>query len=252
MVGRGIARIQILGVGIDDVDTETALDIIDGFIRTRKPRIVVTADSSGIVLAHKDPELMEIMNSADLVTPDSFGILWAARRQGTPLKERVSGIDMVNLLCERGAQSGYRIFLLGAAPGVADAAAENLRRQHPGLNIVGTHHGFFRDEDNPGVVEQVRSRKPDILFVALGIPKQEKWIARHKEELEVPVSMGVGGSLDVIAGKVPRAPKWMQDHGLEWAFRLYSNPRKIGKVLTLPRFVYMVLRSGKRRVRRAV
>lgn len=241
----GIRRVTILGVGIDDVNTDEALAIMEGFISSRKPHMVVTADSSGIVMSRYDPELRAIINSADLVTPDSYGILWAARRQGTPLRERVSGIDIVNLLCKRAAEKGYSIFLLGAAPGVSEAAAENLKRECPGLVVAGTHHGFFREEESPKIAEYVKSCQPDILFVALGIPRQEKWIARHMHQLGVPLSMGVGGSFDVISGRVRRAPKWMQEHGLEWAFRLANNPRKIGKVLTLPRFVTMVLFSPK-------
>jgi N-acetylglucosaminyldiphosphoundecaprenol N-acetyl-beta-D-mannosaminyltransferase len=238
-------RITILGVGIDNVDTSSALDIIEGFIRERKPHMVVTADSSGIVLADTDHELREIMNSADLVTPDSFGVLWASRRQGTPLQERVSGIDVVKLLCARGSEHEYSVFLLGAAPGVAETAADNLKHRCPGLRIAGTYHGYFSEEESGSVIEQIRESKPDILFVALGIPRQEKWIALHMKELDVPVAMGVGGSFDVISGNVRRAPKWMQDHGLEWLFRLYSDPRKIRKVLQLPRFVLMILHAGR-------
>ncbi len=241
----GTRRITILGVGIDDVDTDEALTIMEEFILSRKPHMVVTADSSGIVLSRHDPELRAIINAADLVTPDSYGILWAARRQGTPLRERVSGVDIVRLLCKRAAEKGYKVFFLGAALGVADAAAENLKREYPGLIVAGTHHGFFRDEESPKVVKYIQSCEPDILFVALGIPRQEKWIARNMHELKVPLSMGVGGSFDVISGRFKRAPRWMQEHGLEWAFRLASNPRKIGKVLTLPSFVKMVLFSSK-------
>lgn len=235
--------IELLGVRIDDVDMAASLEAIDGFIRSRTPHIVVTADASCIVLARKDPELREIVNSADLVTPDSIGILLAARLNGKPLTERVSGCDMVVLLCERASRFGHRVFLLGAAPEVADAAAEKLRERFPGLNVVGVQHGYFKPDETEAVVSTIRNAEPDLLFVAFGIPMQEKWIRTHMEALQVPVCMGVGGSFDVISGKVKRAPKWMQRYGLEWVYRLACNPKKIGKVMTLPVFVALVLGS---------
>ena len=235
----------ILGINISAVDTAATLATIEEFVRSGRPHMVVTADSSAVVLAQKDRELREIINAADLVTPDSVGILWAARRFGTPLPERVSGVDIVEFLCDRAARSGYRVFLLGAAPGTAEAAAKTLQQKYPGLIVAGTHHGFFRPEDSASVIERIREAKPDILFVAMGIPLQEKWIHRHLEELQVPVSMGVGGTFDIVSGRVKRAPKWIRQHGLEWFFRLANNPRKIRKCLTLPVFVLMVLRAGK-------
>ena len=241
-----LQRKSILGVGIDVVDMTTALAAIEEFIRDGKPHMVVTADASGVVLAQKDPELKEIINSADLVTPDSVGILWASKRFGFSLPERVSGADMVEHICKQAAKSGHKVFLLGAAPGIAEAAAEKLKERYPGLMIVGTHHGYFQPEESAAVVQKVRDAKPDILLVAMGIPRQEKWIRRHMDDMGVPVAMGVGGTFDVISGKVKRAPKWMQRHGLEWIHRLASNPKKINKVATLPVFVLMVLRAGRK------
>lgn len=236
---------SILGVKISAVDTATALKAIEELIRNGLPHMVVTADSSAVVLAQRDHELRTIINSADLVTPDSVGILWAARRFGTPLPERVSGVDIVEHLCERASESGQRVFLLGAMPGVAEAAAEKLKERYPGLPVVGTHHGYFTPEESDSVVQMIRESKPDILFVAMGIPLQEKWIHRHLDELQVPVCIGVGGTFDVISGRTKRAPKWMQKRGLEWIYRLIGNPRKIRKCSTLPIFVFMVLRAGK-------
>lgn len=220
-----------------------ALAMIEEFISSRSPHIVVTADASAVVTAQKDQELKDILNSADLVTPDSAGILWASRLFGLSLPERVSGADMVEHLCERASHAKHRIFLLGASPGIVDAAAEKLIQRYPGLDIAGTQHGFFSDEESSAIVKSIREAKPDILFVAMGIPKQEKWIRRHMDELQVPVSMGVGGTFDVLSGRVKRAPKWMQRHSLEWIYRLANNPRKIGKCMTLPVFVLMVLKA---------
>jgi N-acetylglucosaminyldiphosphoundecaprenol N-acetyl-beta-D-mannosaminyltransferase len=240
-----IEKRSILGIDISLVNASDTIETIDGYIRDGRPHMVVTADSSCVVMAQSDRKLREIVNSADLVTPDSIGILWAAKRFGTPLPERVSGVDIVQHLCEKGATSGYRVYILGAAPGIADAASENLRARYPGLQIVGTHHGYFKPDEAESVVASIKECKPDILFVAMGIPVQEKWIFDHLAELDIPVSMGVGGTFDVISGKVKRAPKWMQRNGLEWFYRLASNPRKIRKCIALPVFILMVLRAGR-------
>lgn len=222
---------------------EMALSVIEDFIAQRTPHLVVTADASAVVIAQNDRELYSIINCADLVTPDGMGILWAAKCFGCPLLERVSGADMVEKLCSIADKTGYRIFLLGSAPGIADAAAMNLKARYPNLQIAGTHHGYFKEDEAPQIIQKIRDSKPDILFTAMGIPLQEKWISRYMHEIEVPVSMGVGGTFDVLSGQVKRAPKWMQDHGLEWIYRLIKDPKKIGKVKTLPIFAMMVLKS---------
>ncbi|MHB0912516.1 MAG: WecB/TagA/CpsF family glycosyltransferase [Armatimonadota bacterium] len=236
-------RISILGIKISVVDMPTTLNLIEGFIADGRPHMVVTADASCAVMAETDRALREIVNSADLVTPDSVGVLWAARKFGTPLPERVSGVDIVDRLCARCAETGHSIFLLGAAPGVTDDAAKILAEQYPGLVIAGTYHGYFSPEEETEVVRKVRDARPDVLFVAMGIPRQEKWIKQHMEDLAVPVSMGVGGTFDVLSGRVKRAPEWAQRRGLEWAHRLASNPKKIRKCMTLPVFVLLVLRA---------
>jgi N-acetylglucosaminyldiphosphoundecaprenol N-acetyl-beta-D-mannosaminyltransferase len=235
----------MLGVRVTRLTRAQAMATLEEFIRSAEPHLVVTADSSAIVIAAADEEFRRIVNSADLVTADSAGILWAARRLGCPLPEQVSGVDLADQLCALCARSGYSVFLYGAAPGVAEAAGANLQARYPGLRIAGTAHGYLSDEEQQRLVETIRAARPQVLLVAMGIPRQEKWIHRNLARLGVPVAMGVGGSLDVFAGRVRRAPVWMQRHGLEWIYRLLSNPRKIAKVATLPRFVWMVLRAGK-------
>lgn len=232
--------ITILGLPVHRVDMQEALDIVERFVQERRPRHIITADASMLVMAQEDRELRSILLAADLITPDSAGVLWAARRQGTPLAERVSGVELVERFCALSAQKGYRLYFLGAAPGIAVAAAERMRRRYPGVQIVGAHHGFFGSAENEAILEEIRHCQPDILCVALGIPKQEKWIATYQRALGVPVAIGVGGTFDVLSGKVRRAPQWMRRLHLEWLWRLLNNPRKLGKVLLLPRFVRLV------------
>ncbi len=206
--------------------------------------MVVTADSSGLAAAHNDPDLKAIYKQAALATADSIGVVWALRRQGARV-ERVSGVDIVDHVCGLSAEKGYRIYFLGAAPGVAELAAEKLRLRHPGCNIVGTRNGFFPATDDEFVAKEVADAKPDVLFVAMGIPRQEKFIAATLPLIGAKVAMGVGGSFDVFSGRVKRAPVVVQRLHLEWLWRLLQNPRKIHKVKMLPRFVWYVLREGR-------
>jgi N-acetylglucosaminyldiphosphoundecaprenol N-acetyl-beta-D-mannosaminyltransferase len=192
--------------------------------------------------------LREIINSADLVTPDGIGIVWAGRKLGFDVKERVTGIDLFYRLCSQAPKQGWKVYLLGSAPGVAEAAANQLAAAYPGLQICGTHHGYFSEADMPVILQEIRQAAPHILFVALGAPKQEIWIKNYKQELGVPACVGVGGSLDVIAGNKKRAPEWMIKLNLEWLYRLLSEPSRIQRQLVLPKFVGLVLKNqaGKR------
>jgi len=238
-------QITLLGLKIDRVRVVEALAFIEDRIHRRDPAHVVTADASMVVLARQDTELLGIVNNAELVTPDGSGILWASRLLRKPIPERVSGVDLVAHLCRLSAavDKGYRIFFLGAAPGVADAAAVKLRDRFPGAQIVGARNGFFTAEEEEGIAGQLAALKPDVVFVAFGIPKQEKFIARHRAAIGASVYIGVGGSFDVYSGLVRRAPVWMQNAGLEWIYRLYQNPKKISKVMTLPKFALLAIRA---------
>jgi N-acetylglucosaminyldiphosphoundecaprenol N-acetyl-beta-D-mannosaminyltransferase len=241
-----IEWVRVLDVPISRVTNEEALALLKEFVRSDAPHVVVTADAAAVVTAAADPEFRAVVHGADLVTPDSAGMLWAARRLGSPLPERVSGVDLVDQLCRLAGKHGWSVFFYGAAPGVAEAAAARLQERCPGMRIAGTAHGFLSETEQIALEERIREAKPDLLFVAMGIPRQEKWIWKRKEALGVPVAMGVGGSFDVFAGRVTRAPVWMQRHSLEWLYRLCKNPRKISKVASLPRFVLLVLRRGRR------
>ena len=233
--------VRILDLPVHRLNMNAALDRIDAFIASGGPHHVITADASMLVMAQDDPELRAIVARAELVTPDSAGVLWAAKRQKSPLAERVSGVEIVERLCARSAQNGCRLYFLGAAPGVAAQAAARMNAKYPGCQVVGTRDGFFQPADIPALIADIRAARPDVLCVALGIPKQEKWIHAHREALGVPVLIGVGGTLDVLSGTVKRAPKPFQKLRLEWLWRVLSNPKKISKVALLPRFVRLIL-----------
>jgi N-acetylglucosaminyldiphosphoundecaprenol N-acetyl-beta-D-mannosaminyltransferase len=234
--------VVVLGIPVDRVDMAGALEAIAAFVESGRPNIVVTADAQGIVIAQGDSQYRSILLQADLVTADSYGVLWAAKRAGLPLAERVSGVDLVDAICGLSAERGYRLFLLGGEPGVAEQAAERLRLRHPGCNIVGTRHGFFPPDSDSVVAAEIAERKPDVLFVGMGIPRQEKFIAASLASTGASVGMGVGGSFDVHSGKTRRAPRFVQSLRLEWLWRLILNPRKLAKAKALPKFVWLVIR----------
>ncbi len=239
-------RLQILGVGIDALDSGAALEKIADFIAAGGPHQVVTANAEILYQAGKDARMRRIINGAQLVTADGSGVVWASRQLGAPLPERVTGIDLVHSICARAASEGWKIYILGSAPGVSATAAVRIRERYPGCNIVGTHHGYFSAEEEKQILAELAHLRPDVLFVALGAPKQEYWIAEHLPELRIPVAIGIGGCMDVLSGNVKRAPQWMQKVGLEWLYRLIKQPSRIKRVLVLPRFVLAVRKQARR------
>lgn len=240
-------RSDVLGLPVDALSLESVLSRVGQHLSSRQPLRVVTINAEMAMQAHADPELAEIIRGAGLVIPDGSGVVWALRRRGQHVS-KLAGVDFVRHLARTCAEGGHRLYLLGAAPGVAAAAAEALTRQAPGLTIAGVRDGFWKPEDEPAVLEAIRATRPDVLLVALGVPRQEKWIARHQEALGIPVAMGVGGSFDVFAERVQRAPAWMQRLHLEWLFRLYQEPWRWRRMAgTLPRFAWLVLRGAKER-----
>jgi N-acetylglucosaminyldiphosphoundecaprenol N-acetyl-beta-D-mannosaminyltransferase len=233
--------IAILGVRVSNVDIPESLAIIEGLIESDTPHQVVTVNTEFVMAARKDNEFKAIINAATLALPDGVGLLWAARFLGHPLKERVTGVDTVQRVAELAARKGYRLFLLGAAEGVADLCAQRLSNKHPNLQIVGTYSGSPAVEEEDRIVALIKQAKPDVLFVAYGAPQQDKWIAHNLEMLRVPLAMGVGGAFDFIAGVAVRAPRWTQRLGLEWLHRLYREPWRWRRMLALPRFVGLVI-----------
>jgi len=233
--------IAILGVRVSNVDVPESLAIIEDLIESGAPHQMVTVNTEFVMAAQKDAKFKAIINATALALPDGFGLLWASRFLGHPLKERVTGVDTVQRVAELAARKGYRLFLLGAAEGVADLCAQRLSNQYPNLQIAGTYAGSPALEEEKEIVALVKQARPDILFVAYGAPQQDKWIARNLDRLGVPLAMGVGGAFDFIAGVAVRAPRWVQRLGLEWLHRLYREPWRWKRMLALPRFVGLVI-----------
>ncbi|MCL2817573.1 MAG: WecB/TagA/CpsF family glycosyltransferase [Clostridiales bacterium] len=242
----------MLGAKIDDADMAGALLRLRPFIGRGEARQAVTLNAEMLFRAQKNPELLRVINEADLVTADGAGVVWAARVLGVPLKERVAGVDLMTELCRRAAASGWKIFLLGGAPGVAELAARNLRQLFAGIDVGGTYHGFFAGEEGgeEKLLARIEAVCPQILFVGMGSPRQEYWISQNRKRLACDIALGVGGSLDVIAGKVKRAPVFWQKMRLEWLWRAILEPKRIPRLLFLPLFVLKILRAKKQQARR--
>ena len=233
-------RVNILGVQVDAVTMSQAVERVINLIGVGKPSMLATANAEMLLNATHDAELKKILNAASLVVPDGAGTVWAARHLGKQMPERVAGFDLVQELMKIATAHDFKFFLFGAAPGIADKAKLKAETLYPGIKIVGTRNGYFKAEDEFDIIAQIKSSRPDILLAALGVPKQEKWLFKYKDELKIPVSIGVGGTFDVMAGVVKRAPLWMQKARLEWLFRAMLQPSRAGRLLALPKFVWKV------------
>jgi len=232
--------VQILSVHVHRVTMQDSLARVDAMASSGRPHHVVTVNPEFIMTAQENGRFRDVLNGADLAIPDGMGIVHAARLLGKPVRERVTGVDLVNRFAEVAAARAYRIFLLGAAPGVAERAAAVLCRNWPGLIVAGTYSGSPHPREEAEICRRIAAARPHILLVAYGSPGQDLWIARTRERLKVPVSIGVGGSLDYIAGVVKRAPAWACALGLEWSYRLVSQPSRWRRMLALPRFAAAV------------
>ena len=232
-------RVDVLGVGFDNVTLEEAAERGMALLEEPGAHLAATPNPEIVQLARQNGDFARVLAGASLVIPDGIGVVYAAKILGRPLKGRVPGIEFAAALMERMAEKGKRLYLLGAKPGVAEQAAENLREKYPGLVICGTHDGYFK-EDGP-VVEDVRRSGADVVFVCLGAPKQELWIAQNGEATGAHLLVGLGGSLDVFAGQVKRAPEAFQKLGLEWFYRLCCQPSRIGRMAKLPLFLVSAL-----------
>ncbi len=225
-------KTDVLGVNVDNVTLAEAIDAGAALLREEGFHYMVTPNPEFILSARKNEAFRTVLNGADLSLPDGIGVVYAARILGRPLKGRAPGVDFAQGLMARMAKTGDKLFLLGAKPGVAEQAAENLRRAHPGLNICGCHDGYFKED--PPVIEAIRAAGADVVFVCLGAPKQELWMASNGPKTGARLAVGLGGCLDVFAGNVQRAPEAWQKAGLEWLYRLIKEPSRIGRMAKLP------------------
>ncbi|EOU2091044.1 glycosyltransferase [Clostridium perfringens] len=224
---------NFLNIEVDNLTMNEAIDRAEELIIKKKPSYVVTPNVDHIVKLENDKEFQEVYKNADLILTDGMPLIWISKIKGNPIKEKISGSDFFPKLCERAAEKGYSIFLLGAAEGVATKAAKNLKEKYEGLNIVGTYspsYGFEKKDDEiKMIIEMINKAKPDILAVGLGAPKQEKFLHKYRNDLNVPISLAIGASIDFEAGNINRAPKWMQNCGLEWFYRLCKEPKRMFK-----------------------
>ncbi|MBN9419390.1 MAG: WecB/TagA/CpsF family glycosyltransferase [Candidatus Eremiobacteraeota bacterium] len=239
-------RLDILGCPLDRVTMAQTLDTLRGYLKTDKFHLVVTIGSEMIVRAQTDHEFREAVRGAALVVPDSIGAVLAARYGGYPVRERVTGVELTQNMAQQMGPA-LRIFLLGGAPGVAETAAHRLLSMGPGVHIAGTHDGYFKDDAE--IVAQVKASGANVLLVALGFPRQELWLSRHGAACGVQVGIGVGGTFDVLSGRVQRAPMVFQKLGMEWFYRLALQPSRWRRMLALPKFALRVLSGGKQAVK---
>jgi len=235
--------VRILGIRVDDVTAEETLNIMERFVDEGRPHQVVTVNPEFVIEARRNVEFRAVLDQVDLALPDGVGLMWASRILRQPLRQRVTGSDTVPLIAHRCARREHSMFLLGAAPGVAQRAGDILTRNSPGLQIVGTYAGSPEPSEEDDIIKRVRSASPDFLLVAYGAPRQDLWVHRNLERLGVPVCMGVGGTLDFIAGVAVRAPRWMRRTGLEWLHRLCHQPWRWKRMLALPQFAYLVVKQ---------
>jgi N-acetylglucosaminyldiphosphoundecaprenol N-acetyl-beta-D-mannosaminyltransferase len=238
-------RLNLLGTPLDPLTLEEAVAFVDGLIERGETGQQASLNAAKVVRAQRDPEFTEALWSYDLVMADGQPIVWAGRLLRQAVPERVSGIDLMAALLARAAERAYGVFLLGARPDVIVDAAAEIERRHPGIRIVGAHHGYYTPKEEAAVIDQIAAARPDLLFVAFETPQKELFLSRVRGLLPVPFAMGVGGSFDVLAGRRRRAPLWMQRAGLEWLFRFVQEPRRLARRYLIGNtlFVALVLRA---------
>ncbi len=237
--------ITILGIPIDRVSREEAGKVTEELIKesNKTCKMVFAPNVEFIMMAQKDKEFFDLLQESSLSTPDSIGVIIGAKLQKKSFKERIPGQSYFRKIIELSNEKGYSIYLLGGEPGIPEKAKENLEKLFPNVNIVGVHHGYFDENVEKEVIKEINTLQPNVLFVALGAPRQEKWIKEHRNELRVDVAAGQGGTYDYEAGKIRRAPVWVQKIGMEWFWRLCREPSRIKRQLVLPVYLFKVLFS---------
>jgi N-acetylglucosaminyldiphosphoundecaprenol N-acetyl-beta-D-mannosaminyltransferase len=239
-----VTEARVLGVRVDCLDMKATLDRIDELVQAGGLHLVATVNPEFIMRARRDTEFARVLESADLCLPDGTGVVWAARRQGCSMSGPVTGTDLILPLAAMCAKRGYRLFLLGAAPGVAAELASRLRARHPHLEVAA-HPGSSDPSSDEETLSLIHAHRTQVLLVAFGAPKQELWIDRLKDRLGVAAGIGVGGAYDYLTGRVPRAPVWMRRAGLEWLHRLIRQPWRVHRMAVLPVYAIKVLGAGK-------
>lgn len=233
--------INILGVKISTLNMEESVKKAKEFLMGEKPAVIFTPNSEIVMNAYRDKDFLNIINSADMRTPDGIGLIYASKILKTPLRERVAGFDLTMNLLGSLNELGKSVYFFGSAPGIAIEAKRKIEEKYPGINVCGVSDGYFDEEKEKEIIADINNKKPDLLLVCLGSPKQETWIFEHKDELNCKLLMGVGGTLDVISGNVKRAPGIFIKLGLEWFYRLLKQPSRIGRMMALPKFLITVI-----------
>ncbi|NRF96033.1 WecB/TagA/CpsF family glycosyltransferase [Paenibacillus frigoriresistens] len=238
-----VPKVHIYGVPISKMSMDQTVAYLTNVIEQRQPHQVITANPIMVMAAQEDPAYLSMMQRAELIVPDGTGVVWAAKYVGEPVVERVPGYDLIHELMKVGESKGWKVYLLGASNEVIQAAAEKLRTTYPRIKLVGVRDGYFKDEQDAEVIQDILDAAPDILLVGRSAANQEPWIGKYKQQIGVPVMMGVGGSFDVLSGKLKRAPVLFQKLRLEWFYRLMQEPWRYKRMLLLPKFALKVMRD---------
>jgi N-acetylglucosaminyldiphosphoundecaprenol N-acetyl-beta-D-mannosaminyltransferase len=247
-----MSKVDIRGVQFDNVTMNEAVEICEGFVKDGRQGVVFTPNSEIVQMTLENPEFANIVNSADLIIPDGAGVILASKILKKSLREKVAGIELAERLVSRSGMSGMKFFFYGSSPdaadgkSVAEAAREKLLEKYPDAHIVGTAHGYIKEDGMDALIEQINSSGADALFVCLGVPKQENWIANNRTRLNPNLIIGLGGSLDVFAGTVKRAPEIFIKLNLEWFYRLIKEPRRIGRMMNIPKFLLTTIFSKRK------
>ena len=234
---------SVLGINVSITSYEELKEHINNDIKQNKKSFIVAINPEKILKARQDKKLKKLLNSADYQIPDGIGVVYASKLNKGKIKSRITGIDCMEMLCSMSSEKGYKIFLYGAKEEVVKTAKKKLKEKYENIKIVGTMNGYEKDEQK--IIDAINKSNADIVFVALGSPKQENWILNNKEKINAKIFQGVGGSFDVISGNIKRAPKWMQKIGLEWLYRLIKEPKRIFRQIKLFKFLGLVLFNQK-------
>lgn len=238
-------RLKILGIPVNSLDMSEAVEAVHQSLLKKETLRIMTANAEMIMQAQGNPDLKKCLINSSLVVADGAGVVWAAKELGAEIPERVAGVDLAYQIIRLSAEKGFRVFFLGAGPGVAEMAAKNMKKQFSNLHIVGVRDGFFKESDEADVLQEINQSRAEVLFVALGSPKQELWLEKYKDQLHPYIRMGVGGTFDVMADRVSRAPLWMQKNSLEWLYRGLSQPTRWRRLLVLPKFIMEIKKQKK-------